>query len=227
MTCRGPPEAGQWAYGYTLRGHDLRSTDATTEACMSTKPDPGVRYLFIVARKNPDILARVRERLHGDPRIDVIADRRYGQRRRATEPYALERRHGDRRRPTNVWNDLTIYPTLVAQRHVESYAELERKAAAAVADKELLREYVGELERRIDALIGVDEQLRAENARLSEELGDLQRRLAAVSAADADFRAEVTELLSQAEQAVGGLIANFRRFAPEGRSPKESHLRSV
>ena len=194
---------------------------------MSTNPDSGVRYVFIVARKNPDILARVQERLHGDPRIDVIADRRYGERRRATAPHAPERRRRDRRRPTNVWNDLTIYPTLVAQRHIESYAELERKAAAAVADKELLREYVGELERRIDALIAADAQLRGENARLREELGDVQRRLAAVSAADADFRAEVTELLSQAEQAVGGLIANFRRFAPEGRSPKESHLRSV
>jgi regulator of replication initiation timing len=194
---------------------------------MSTTPDAGVRYLFIVARKNPDILARVQERLHGDPRIDVIADRRYGERRRATGPYASERRHGDRRRPTNVWNDLTIYPTLVAQRHVDSYAELERKAAAAVADKELLREYVGELERRIDSLIAGDQQLHAENARLREELGDLQRRLTAAIAADAEFRAEVAGLLAQAEQAVGGLIENFRRFTPGGRSPKEPHLRSV
>ena len=194
---------------------------------MSTNPEAGVRYLFIVARKNPDILARVQERLHGDPRIDVVADRRYGERRRATQPYAPERRHGDRRRPTNVWNDLTIYPTLVAQRHVDSYAELEHKAAAAVADKELLREYVGDLERRIDTLIAGDEQLRAENARLREDVGELHRRLAALSAADAEFRAEVAGLLAQAEQALGGLIANFRRFTPEGRVPKEPHLRSV
>ena len=194
---------------------------------MSTTPDAGVRYLFIVARKNPDILARVQERLHGDPRIDVIADRRHAERRRATGPYAPERRHGDRRRPTNVWNDLTIYPTLVAQRHVDSYAELERKAAAAVADKELLREYVGDLERRIDSLIAGDQQVRADNARLREELGELQRRLAALTAADAEFRADVAGLLAQAEQAVGGLIENFRRFTPEGRSPQEPHLRSV
>ncbi len=194
---------------------------------MSTTPDAGVRYLFIVARKNPDILARVQERLHGDPRIDVIADRRYGERRRATEPYASERRHGDRRRPTNVWNDLTIYPTLVAQRHVDSYAELERKAASAVADKELLREYVGDLEQRIDSLITADRQLRGENARLREELGEVQRRLAALTAADAEFRTEVAGLLAQTEQAVGGLIESFRRFTPEGRSPKEPHLRSV
>lgn len=195
---------------------------------MTTNTDAGVRYLFIVARRNPDILARVQERLHGDPRIDVLADRRYGERRRSTAPHAPERRSGDRRRPTNVWNDLTIYPTLVAQRHVDSYADLERKAAAAVADNELLREYVADLERRIDGLIAGEEQLRGDNARLREEVADLQRRLAAQAAADAEFKADVTALLAQAEQAVGGMIANFRRLTPEARSsPKEPRLRSV
>ena len=195
---------------------------------MTTNTDAGVRYLFIVARRNPDILARVQERLHGDPRIDVIADRRYGERRRAAASHAPERRRGDRRRPTNVWNDLTIYPTLVAQRHVDSYAELERKAAAAAADNELLREYVADLERRLDALIAGDEQLRGENARLREEVAELQRRLAAQADADAEFKAEVATLLAQAEQALGGLIANFRRLTPEGRqSHKEPRLRSV
>ena len=195
---------------------------------MTTNTDAGVRYLFIVARRNPDILARVQERLHGDPRIDVLADRRYGERRRSMAPHAPERRSSDRRRPTNVWNDLTIYPTLVAQRHVDSYADLERKAAAAVADNELLREYVADLERRIDGLIAGEEQLRGENARLREEVAELQRRLAAQVAADAEFKADVTALLAQAEQAVGGMIANFRRLTPEGRSsPKEPRLRSV
>jgi hypothetical protein len=195
---------------------------------MITNTEAGVRYLFIVARKNPDILARVQERLHGDPRIEVIADRRYGERRRSTTPHSPERRGGDRRRPTNVWNDLTIYPTLVAQRHVDSYADLERKAAAAVADNELLREYVGDLERRIDALIAGDEQLRADNTRLREETAELHRRLTALAAADAEFKADVAALLAQAEQALGGLIASFRRLTPEGRlSQKEPRLRSV
>ena len=198
------------------------------EGSMTVNTDVGVRYLFIVARRNPDILARVQERLHGDPRIDVISDRRYGERRRAAAPHAPERRHGDRRRPTNVWNDLTLYPTLVAQRHVDSYTDLERKAAAAVADNELLREYVGDLERRIDALIAGDAQLLTENARLREEIAELQRRLAAVTAADAEFKADVGALLVQAEQVLGGLIANFTRLTPEGRqSQKEPRLRSV
>src|SRR5688572_31528060 len=218
---------GAAACGYTS-GHGVRRNDAATEGCMTTNTDAGVWYLFIVARRNPDILARVQERLYGDPRIDVLADRRYGERRRSMAPHAPERRCGDRRRPTNVWNDLTIYPTLVAQRHVDSYADLERKAAAAAGDNELLREYVADLERRIDGLIAGEEQLRAENTRLREETAELQRRLAALAAADAEFKADVTALLAQAEQALGGLIANFRRLTPEGRQPqKEPRLRSV
>jgi hypothetical protein len=193
---------------------------------MSTDAD--TRYLFIVARGNSEILARVQERLYGDNRIDVIADRRYRERRLSTAFYAPERRRAERRRPTNVWNDLTIYPTLVAQRHVDSYADLERKATAAAADNELLREYVGDLERRIDGLIAGDEQLRADNGRLREEVAELQRRLAALATAEAAFKADVAALLAQAEQALSGLITNFRRLTPEGRtSQKEPHLRSV
>ena len=195
----------------------------------------GVRYYFVVARNNPDILARVQERLHGDPRIEVIADRRWGERRRLSAPRGPERRSGDRRRPTNVWNDLTIYPTLVAQRHVESYAELQRKAESAGRDSEALRTdnerlrtTIADLERLLEAQIAEDGQLRAENAALREEMTELHRRLTALAEADTEFRTDVTALLAQAEQALGGLINKFQRLAPEGRPPqRESHLRSL
>lgn len=184
---------------------------------MMTAPEAGVRYLFIVARKNPDILARVQDRLHGDHRIEVIADRRHGERRRTAAPHLPERRAGERRRPTNVWNDLTIYPTLVAQRHVDSYAELEQKLASAsrqtqtlTAETERQRESIRGLEGRLEAVI-------AENARLRNEVAELQRRLHAMASADAEFKAEVGALLAQAEQALGALIARFQRIMPEGR----------
>lgn len=189
--------------------------------------DAGVRYLFIVARKNPDILARVQERLHGDPRIEVIADRRYDERRSLGAPHAPERRSGHRRRPTNVWNDLTIYPTLVAPRHVDSYADLERKLAGASSDNHRLRDTVGELQRLVDKLIAEDEQLRTDNTRLREELAELQRRMGALATADAEFKAEVAVLLGQAEETLGGLISKFQRLT-DGRQPqKEPRLRSL
>jgi regulator of replication initiation timing len=203
---------------------------------MTNDPDAGVRYLFIVARKNPDILARVQDRLQGDPRIEVISDRRYGERRQTAAPHSMERRGGDRRRPTNVWNDLTIYPTLVAQQHVESYAELEQKLANTVRDTQALgvendqlREMTADLERRLEALLTGDQQLRGENTRLREEIVELQRRLGALASEDAEFKAEVAALLGQAEQALGGLITRFQRFTQEGRQPQREppRLRSL
>lgn len=190
--------------------------------------EAGVRYFFVVARKNPDILARVQERLHGDPRIEVITDRRFGERRKTAAPHLPERRGTDRRRPTNVWNDLTIYPTLVAQRHVESYAELEQKAASASTENRQLRKTIDDMQRLLDALIAEDEQLRADNARLRDEVVELQRRLGALAAAEAEFKADVAALLGQAEQTLGGLIAKLQQLTPDGRQPqKEPHLRSL
>jgi hypothetical protein len=194
-----------------------------------TGADAGVHYFFIVARKNPDILARVQERLHGDPRIDVIADRRFADRRRTAAPHHVpERRKGDRRRPTNVWNDLTIYPTLVAQRHVDSYAELQGKLATASSENDRLRDTVADLQRLVDKLIAEDEQLRVDNSRLRDEVADLQRQLSALASADAEFRTEVAGLLGQADQTLGSLIAKFQRLATTGRPPqKEPRLRSL
>src|SRR5207237_5970378 len=90
--------------------------------------EPPVRYLFIVARNRPDMLEQVKERLRGDNRIEVIADRRYGERRRCDVPRQPDRRGADRRRPTTARDDLSVYPTLVVQKRVESYAELQQKA---------------------------------------------------------------------------------------------------
>ena len=203
---------------------------------MTSRTEAGVRYLFVVARKNPDLFARVRDRLHGDPRIDVITDRRYGERRRTEMPHEGERRTRERRRPTNIWNDLTIYPTLVAQRHVDSYAELEEKLANAAremgtlaVENEHQRETIRGLERRIEALTDDDERLRADNERLHNEIEGLRRRLGAQAAADAEFKADLAALLSQAEQTLGELITSFRRIARDPGQPEqhEPRLRSV
>jgi cell division protein FtsB len=150
---------------------------------------PPTRYLFIVARNRPDILERVRERLHGDERIEVIVDRRYGERRRQDVPRQPDRRAADRRRPTKAWDDLALFPTLVAQKRVPSYAELERDVAAYARERE---------------------QLRAENDCLRAAVASLQERLEALISADAASKADAIVILTQAEDAVGSLIARLR-----------------
>ena len=156
--------------------------------------EPPVGYLFIVARNRPDMLEQVKERLRGDNRIEVIADRRYGERRRSAVPREPDRRGADRRRPTTARDDLSVYPTLVAQKHVESYAELQQKVVAAGRESRELRE---------------------ENDRLRAELSRLKDQLEAVLSADAAFKAEALAQLTQAEDAVVTLMARFRALTSE------------
>ena len=156
--------------------------------------EPPVRYLFIVARNRPDMLEQVKERLRGDNRIEVIADRRYGERRRSAVSREPDRRGADRRRPTTARDDLSVYPTLVAQKHVESYAELQQKVVAAARESR---------------------QLREENDRLRAELSRLKDQLEALLSADAAFKADALAQLTQAEDAVVTLMARFRALTSE------------
>ena len=156
--------------------------------------EPPVGYLFIVARNRPDMLEQVKERLRGDGRIEVIADRRYGERRRSAVPRDPDRRGADRRRPTKARDDLSIYPTLVVQKRVESYAELQEKVIASA------REF---------------QELREENDRLRAALSSLGDRLEALLSADAAFKADAISHLTQAEDAVLTLMARFRALTSD------------
>ncbi len=156
--------------------------------------EPPVRYLFIVARDRPDMLEQVKERLRGDTRIEVIADRRYGERRRSAVPREPDRRGGDRRRPTKPRDDPSIYPTLVVQKRVESYAELQQKVVASARESQELRE---------------------ENNRLRAELSSLKDRLEALLSADATFKADAIAHVTQAEEAVATLMARFRALTSD------------
>ena len=137
------------------------------------------QYLFIVARNRPDILARVRERLRGDLRIEVIVDRRRAERRTSVGRHVPERRRAERRRPTRHWDDLSVYPTLVVQKRPESYAELQQKLMAGDRESQGLREE--------------NERLRAENAQLHEVLADAEH---AVGALIEQFQARLAQLSS-------------------------------
>jgi len=53
------------------------------------------RRFFIVARNNPDLAGYLRERFESE--VEVLIDRRHGERRRADGQVSLERRRGDRR----------------------------------------------------------------------------------------------------------------------------------
>ena len=167
--------------------------------------EPPAQYLFIVAHDRPDILTRVRERLRDDIRIEVIIDRRHGERRAFAESRIPERRRADRRRPTRHWDDLSVYPTLVVQKRVESWAELQDKVLAAGRESQTLRDE--------------NARLSAENARLRDAIGSMERRMEALVTADALLKADATATLAQAEEVIGSLLLRFReRLNPPRRT---------
>lgn len=55
------------------------------------------RTLFIVSRQHPDLYAYLRERFATDTAVEVILDRRLGQRRQRQALTEVDRRKADRR----------------------------------------------------------------------------------------------------------------------------------
>jgi len=142
------------------------------------------RYFFIVARDRPDILQQARTRFHDDARIEVITDRRYGERRSGRGRSIVERRLRERRKPVGLGSDLRVYPSVVAQKHRMSYAELE--------------ETIASLSRQCD-------ELTTENDRLCNDVATLKGRLEALMALDAARRTEVSVALAEAERALSAI----------------------
>jgi hypothetical protein len=63
-------------------------------------------YLYIVSAAHRALLDSLLERFSGDPKAQVILDRRYGNRRQIDAAVALERRRADRRQQLGVSEEL-------------------------------------------------------------------------------------------------------------------------
>ena len=55
------------------------------------------RHLFIVSRHHASLFTYLTERFQGDPKVEIIIDRRIAERRRGEMTPSVERRCGDRR----------------------------------------------------------------------------------------------------------------------------------
>ena len=56
-----------------------------------------VRHVYVVPRDRPELEAQLAREFAGDPEVEVVLDRRRGERRRGEAPCALERRRSERR----------------------------------------------------------------------------------------------------------------------------------
>ncbi len=65
----------------------------------------GLRSLIIVARDKPDLCLSLREHFAANEDVEVLLDRRLGERRQRAQRCEPDRRGPDRRRPPSIEHD--------------------------------------------------------------------------------------------------------------------------
>ncbi len=63
-----------------------------------------VRYVYVVSRDRPELVAQLRREFADDPEVEVVLDRREGDRRREGGSRSPDRRHGCRRSAEDAWS---------------------------------------------------------------------------------------------------------------------------
>jgi len=74
-----------------------------------------LRHVFVVSRDHVWLYRHLTERFHDDARVDVILDRRLGERRAASTLIPIERRRGDRRRAPAPDEDLRVHSHYIVE----------------------------------------------------------------------------------------------------------------
>ena len=74
---------------------------------MSVTTPPG-RFLFIVSRSNAKLAGELQQHFSGSPSVQVVVDRRFGERRQQTADITSERRRADRRTRPHVDKELRL-----------------------------------------------------------------------------------------------------------------------
>lgn len=77
---------------------DPAITSTVCRGCLGELVTPEMRGLLVVRRDAASLYSEFLELLKDRPEVQVILDRRYGERRSSCLPVADERRSGDRRR---------------------------------------------------------------------------------------------------------------------------------
>jgi len=72
---------------------------------LTSPPD---RFLFIVSRNNAKLASYLQNHFSGDATVQVVVDRRHGERRQQSTDIATERRRADRRSRPHVDKELRL-----------------------------------------------------------------------------------------------------------------------
>ena len=82
------------------------------------RPTGMVRALVVVAQDQPDLWQSLTRHFATNEDVEVLIDRRHGERRQRLQTYAFDRRGPERRRPTSIENDVrTRHYVITRSRH--------------------------------------------------------------------------------------------------------------
>ncbi|HET7294415.1 MAG TPA: cyclic nucleotide-binding domain-containing protein [Vicinamibacteria bacterium] len=63
-----------------------------------------VRYVYVVPEDQPELYQRLQHEFEGDPEVEIVTDRRHGERRRVEGEFSRERRRSSRRGDADAWS---------------------------------------------------------------------------------------------------------------------------
>jgi hypothetical protein len=74
-----------------------------------------VRYLVVAARNRQDLHDYLKRQFSGDDKVEILLDRRHGERRRRLDPHEPERRRGNRRTGPGTDDRLYYYGLIIVR----------------------------------------------------------------------------------------------------------------
>ena len=87
---------------------DAAPPEAIGRGAPTVLTSPPDRFLFIVSRSNTKLASYLQNHFSGDATVQVVVDRRHGERRQQSTDVATERRRADRRARPHVDKELRL-----------------------------------------------------------------------------------------------------------------------
>lgn len=174
---------------------------------MTARP---VRYLLIVSRREREVFARVNARFRDDPEVQVLIDRREGERRRHSLPHQPDRRRAERRRAPDYWEDIRHHafvlvpmPRRVTVESKDWDDAVGRLEAWARDGQDVLGRIIPSFLRDHDAVLQRAMSAEEESARLRGEVETLRTELAGLRDELDHVRHEKAALVDLATRELG------------------------
>jgi hypothetical protein len=160
-----------------------------------------VRYLVVAARNRQDLHDYLRRQFSGDDRVEILLDRRRGERRRQLDPHEPERRRGNRRSGPGTDDRLYYYGLIIVRqmpngqrRPVPWISRLAEEAVELAVPRRPEEARATESRERVSAWISEGVRMSGLVAKLLREQGQVVARAEAAERKCERLEEEITKV---------------------------------